>query len=413
MMKIDLLADIQGKLWAITPEGAANLVHDAIDSRSVESRPPEKQAPVKVVNSVAIIPVRGALAKDYGWTGWYSGAHSGYLGIREQVETALADGSVKAILLNVDSPGGTVDGCKELTDFFSTAGKEKPIYTYANSLMASAAYWSCCVGKVVAAPPTAQVGSIGVRTLHADWSEYYKKLGITITDITAGEYKVEPGEHKPLSKKGLAYVKERVEQMRTLFAEDVAKHRNLSVQAVYDTEAKIYLAQDALDLGLIDRIEENIDTFLSTILKQEGITMDYATLKADHTALFDQVKKEGADEANAKAKADLDAAEAKTKTAADTAQGNVLALVKAVCGDEAHKKVSDLATAGVTADQAAAVQKAFGQQEDNLEDKDQASRQQILDGLHNAHSDGLPSGGGGDKNANPLLVGAQAPAGQQ
>ncbi len=409
MKKIDLLADVQGKLWIITQEGADQLQVDAVvvatQERSIESRSEDKIEPYPVKDGVAVIHVRGALAKDYGWVGWISGVHSGYLGIREQVEAALADNGVKAILLNVDSPGGTVDGCKELADFLGRAGHQKPLYTYNNGQMTSAAYWLGAQAKEIAGPATSVSGSIGVRTMHIDWSGYNEKWGLKVKHITSGKYKAEPNPDAPLGEEAEAYIQERIDQTMEIFVAGVAPARGISAEVVRAMEGRVYLAEEAKALGLIDRIEENIDTFIQHINSQEGLDMNYDKLKADHADLFNQVKAEGAQEAETANKE----AVATARTEATT---GVLDLVKAVCGDEIHKKVSDLHSAGVTAQQADAMKTAFATREQTPEDTEQTGRQQILSALENAHSETLPPGGKAAAE-NPLIADAKARAGKK
>ena len=160
--------------WAITAGALDALMvafrKDAASGKSIDTRDPEKIS-FTVTDGIAIIPVLDALSKDYGYTSLWSGrVRSGYKGIREDMDMALGNGNVKAILLRIDSPGGTVDGCKELADFLSTAGQAKPIYAYVDGQATSAAYWIASTAKHIAAPETATLGSIGVRTLHADIS---------------------------------------------------------------------------------------------------------------------------------------------------------------------------------------------------------------------------------------------------
>lgn len=401
MTTLNLISILQNQLWAMAKD-ALDLFESALaagpEAFSINSRDPEKIR-LTVRDGIAIVPVKGGLAKDYGWFGFFSGFHAGYLGVREMVEKALADPQVKAILLAVDSPGGTVDGCKELVDFLIRAGGEKPLYAYADGQMTSAAYWIGTAAKEIAAPALADIGSIGVRTLHVDWSAYNEKFGVTVTHLSAGEYKALGNADEPLSEEATAYIKERLESTNTVFVDSVAQNRSLDPKQIRDTQAKVFLSAEALEIGLIDRIEENIDTFFHYIKTQEGINMDLATLKAQHPELYSQVKAEGAEEARADA-------EAATRAAVkDTADG-IMALVKAVAGEETHEKLSGLVTAGVTAEQAEAMKGVFGTPESTEEDTEQSEKKRILTALQNAHSDGVPPGSAVAGEENPLLADA-------
>lgn len=409
MKPLNLISILQNNLWAVRKkvtdmfEAALGGMSESVFS--INSRDAEKIS-LSVRDGIAIVPVKGALAKDYGWTGFFSGFHSGYLGIREMVEKALSEPAAKAILLAVDSPGGTVDGCKELADFLARAGKEKPLYAYADGQMTSAAYWIGATAKEIAAPQTADIGSIGVRTLHVDWSEWNKKFGVSVTHLSAGEYKAMGNADEPLSEKAAAYIQESLERAYDIFVNAVAENRGLDPRQVKETKARVFFAEEARSLGLIDRIEENIDTFFQHIQTKEGIHMDLATLKAQHPDLYNQVRAEGAAEAKAES-------EVAVKAATTAQTENILSLAKAVVGEEAHAKLAGLIAAGITADQAQALKTVFAGKPATGEETDVSQRQEILSALQQVHSQGVPPGKAAAEQENPLLADAAKRAGKE
>ena len=131
--------------------------------------------------SVAVVPVIGTLTKKT----YLFACGATYDQVRKGIEAALADHSVKGILLKIDSPGGTVDGCKETADYIHSVRGEKPIRAYADGEICSAAYWLASQCDEIAAPETAQVGSIGVLTVHEDWSKADEEWGVKRTFLTA------------------------------------------------------------------------------------------------------------------------------------------------------------------------------------------------------------------------------------
>src|SRR6202043_3845971 len=114
------------------------------------------------------------------------------------IRQAAADPSIAAIVLDVDSPGGQGYGIEELGNAIYEARAAKPIAAVANSLAASAAYWAASQATEFYAAPGAEVGSIGVYTMHVDYSEALKKEGISVSYISAGRYKVEGNPYAPL-----------------------------------------------------------------------------------------------------------------------------------------------------------------------------------------------------------------------
>ena len=171
-------------------------------------------------NGIAVIPITGTL-----WR--YS-----YSRIRREVTAARDNYGGKATCLRVLSPGGLLRGCKELGDFVYDVNKVKPIYTYADGLMCSAAYWIGSGGKMIAAPVTADVGSIGVRMLHIDWSKWNEDMGLAFTHLTAGEYKALGNEDEPLGKKARDYFQGMLDQTYDIFLDSVARQRGMDREAV-------------------------------------------------------------------------------------------------------------------------------------------------------------------------------------
>lgn len=390
---INPLMEYAGHPWVIAEEFIAHMATQTLAASqggkmpafSIESQDPES-FDIRVVDGVAVIPMNGAMANDYGWTGYFSGTEfAGYKGIRQRVEKALALPGVKAILLNVNSPGGTVQGCKECADFLKTAAQVKPVYAWVNGQMTSGAYWLSSVATEIAAPETALIGSIGVVTMHADWSGYNEKVGVSYTYLSAGKYKAVGNPDEPLSKDGKDYIQDRLDQLYTLFIQAVAENRNLKPEQVADLEARVLLAGPAKDAGLIDRIEPDIDTFLSTITQKENKTMDAATLKTSHPDTYAQILAEGAT-----------AEKAKTEGLVSAAVQSAIGLVKVVAGDEIGAKIEALSKAGITAEQATVLKDALAVKapETNTQAStaDAESRQGILDALKTASAKPVTQG---------------------
>jgi len=350
------LVTYAGHAWALTQDVLNMMASHAmaatqdgvIPGFSIESQSPD-MFDVRVVDGIAIVPVNGVMANDYGWTGFFSGTEfAGYKGVRQRVEKALAMTDVTAILLNVNSPGGTVSGCKECADFLKTASGIKPVYAWVNGQMTSGAYWLSSVASVIAAPETAMIGSIGVVTMHSDWSAVNERAGVKYTYITAGKYKAIGNSDEPLSQDGMDYIQDRIDRLYAIFVNSVSGNRNMDPEQIAGLEAKVLLAGPALEAGLIDRIEPDIDTFISTITQKEKKNMDAATLKANHPETHAMIMAEGA----ASEKAGRD-------EAVKSAVTSVLGLVKIVAGEEVFTKVDAIAKAGVTPAQALALKDAL------------------------------------------------------
>lgn len=260
--------DVLTSPWAIMPEKlmeisgiySTHLRGEKIDIKGIEAkigRPLEnRDQGYEVVNGVAIVPVYGVIAKKMNLFQAISGGASTELLARDFNE-AMADESVKAIILDIDSPGGSVDGTEDIAKVIYESRGTKPIVAYANGLMASAAYWlGSAADKIYMANKTTAVGSIGVVATHVDQSGVNEREGIKVTEITAGKYKRIPSENGPLTKEGRAVMQDRVDYIYSVFVEDVAKFKNVSVQTVIDdmADGRVFLGEQAIEAGLVDGI---------------------------------------------------------------------------------------------------------------------------------------------------------------
>jgi signal peptide peptidase SppA len=156
------------------------------------------------------------------WVGASSGLTS-YEGIKAQLDAALADPKVTAIVLDVHSPGGEVIGAFELGDAVRAAAVVKPVVAVANGMMASAAYAISAGATRIVAAPSAVVGSIGVVMMHADYSRRLDKEGITVTLLHAGAHKVDGNPFEPLTDQVKADLQAEINAVYDQFIATVAK----------------------------------------------------------------------------------------------------------------------------------------------------------------------------------------------
>lgn len=210
----------------------------------------------EIDGAVALIPVHGVLASKMDAISAMSGGTS-YAGIKKSLHAALSNEDVKAVVLDIDSPGGSVPGTEELaTELRRIRGGEKPIIAQVNSLAASAAYWIAASADEIVVTPSGRAGSIGVYTAHDDVSAALEKRGIKRTYISAGKHKVEGNETEPLGKDALAFIQEGVNRSYDRFVAAVAEGRGTTVGKVEDGfgQGRTFFAEALMDRGMADRI---------------------------------------------------------------------------------------------------------------------------------------------------------------
>ena len=208
---------------------------------------------------VAVIPLYGVMAHRAHMVQKVSGPGGTSTELfGRALSAALADPAVAAVLIDVDSPGGSVHGTQELADRIHAArGQGKPIVAIANATAASAAYWVASAADEVVATPSALVGSIGVITAHEDKSAKLAAEGTKVTFVHAGRYKAEGNSTEPLTDEGRAYAQAMVDQFYGVMVKSIARGRGVAPEIVRSRfgEGRTLTAADALAAGMIDRIE--------------------------------------------------------------------------------------------------------------------------------------------------------------
>lgn len=305
--------------------------------------------PYVVVNGVAVLSIRGVLSQFAVSTWWGGRLSSGMLNeIRPAIAAALADNAVGAVLLDINSPGGTVAGMKELSDYIASTGKAsgKPMAAYANGTMASAAYSIGAATGRVFAPATASVGSVGIISVLPNYAGWNEKMGVSYAYLTAGKWKAVGNEDNPLTEKERAYIQARLDTVYQHFTDGVASGMGLDVAALETwADGQIFIASSAPQ-GLVTAIVADLETAIATLAKET--TMDKATLAAQHPDVLASITREAAEQATAQA-ATQHAAQLKDRTEA------CVAAVRATAGEDAATRVQALLDQNLTAAQIAAV----------------------------------------------------------
>jgi signal peptide peptidase SppA len=240
---------------------------------------------------VAVIPVHGTLVRRTVGLEAESGLTS-YASLAAQLDAALASPDVRAILLDVDSPGGESGGVFDLADRIRAATKVKPVWAVANDMAFSAAYALASAASKVFVSRTGGVGSIGVIAMHVDQSERDLQDGVRYTAVFAGDRKNDLNPHEPISSEAHAFLKAEVNRIYGLFVETVARNRGIEASTVRDTEAGLFFGQAAVALGLADAIG-TFDAALAQLLESVSPLPNLETSKPSLTPGLARVSHSG------------------------------------------------------------------------------------------------------------------------
>jgi signal peptide peptidase SppA len=205
--------------------------------------------------AVAVLPLTGTISHRMGMMSEFSGGTSTER-FKGWLQAAVNDPNVKAIVIDCDSPGGTVDGVPELADEIYKAREAKSIIGVANASSASAAYYLLSQCSELVVTPSGKVGSIGVFAAHEDISKAAEMQGVRVSLVSAGKYKTEGNPFEPLSDEAKASLQKMVDHYYDSFVKAVARGRGVSANEVRSGfgEGRMVTAQEAVTEKMADRV---------------------------------------------------------------------------------------------------------------------------------------------------------------
>ncbi|EAK0442276.1 signal peptide peptidase SppA [Campylobacter lari] len=173
----------------------------------------------------------------------------------EQIYKLKDDNAIKGVLFYIDSPGGAFAPSMEIALAIQDLKAKKPVVAYAGGTIASGSYLSAVGANMIIANPASFVGSIGVIMQGFNASELAQKIGISDQTIKAGTYKEAGTFMRKWSEEEKEFLQNLANQSYILFTNFVAKNRNLDLNQTKSwADAKVFLANEALKLKLIDKI---------------------------------------------------------------------------------------------------------------------------------------------------------------
>jgi capsid assembly protease len=277
------LSHVAGLPWAITPEKLTvlyelarframgnRLSDEDIGARLALEDDERRQAPAPTRDgAIAVLPVVGVIAHRGDSFAASSGGTSTQR-IGAYLQRAVSDDSVKAILLDISSPGGSIEGVPELALQMFAARKVKPIVASVNADACSAAYWLAAQCHEINITPSGRAGSIGVYMVLIDETKWLEKEGIKVNAISAGDNKLEGAPWQELSDESRAHFQSSVDGYYRDFKAAVARGRGVTVAHVEKNfgKGRSFDAQQALEIGLVDKIE-TFDQTLTRLVKQK------------------------------------------------------------------------------------------------------------------------------------------------
>lgn len=256
------LAAIWNEQWAMEPGHLGKLLEAAKRAMRLPAAElfvvtaPDAGPKVTRAGASVHIPVRGVLMKRVPtWLKYFGIEATAYGKVSEHLKAAVEDEGVDNIVLDVESPGGSIGGVQELADEIYEARKTKNIRAQINDIGASAAYWLASQAEEVSADPNAMVGSIGVYAAYYDTSKAFEKEGVEAVVIRSGEHKGMGLPGDPITKEQIKSTQAIIDGMAENFKAAVQRGRGLKdkqLKAVSDGQA--WIAIEAKEKNLIDTV---------------------------------------------------------------------------------------------------------------------------------------------------------------
>ena len=239
------------------------------DSEYLYQRAKLKSIGINPDTMVGTLDVSGSLMYRKGSMGADCTELTSYEGLKRQTEDMISEG-VKSIVLMVDSGGGMAFGMASAANYISKITKQAGVKTtaYVDGSGYSAAYGLSVLADEVVLNPQSSVGSVGVVVALYNDSKMLENAGVSRQFVFAGENKI-PFDNKTgeFTESFISDLQKSVNKTYTMFTRHVATHRGMSEQAVIDTQAATFDAEEALELGLADKIMELEDFELEYGLK--------------------------------------------------------------------------------------------------------------------------------------------------
>lgn len=233
---------------------------------AVGSRDAAPAAELAMVGSTAIVPIHGVVSPHGDLVDEVSGPGSANLArIRQQIEAALADRAVKSIVLDIDSPGGSVDGVSEAAELIRRAKAIKPVIALANTNALSAGYWLAAQATQFLATNGARIGSIGVSMTAVDESRALSQQGVDVKIVTSNALKNADVAQNAISTDELRAVADDVQAYHDLFVRDIAAGRGITeAEAAALATGAVLVGQQAVDQGFVDGVS-TLDAVLASL----------------------------------------------------------------------------------------------------------------------------------------------------
>ena len=374
------LSQLHKQPWLITPE-AFGVIYSAAQSFFKEGVPTTLRTESKLLSvegGIGTVALRGPMMRNPDVIDQLVFGATDTEEVLAAVHEASEREDVQAILLDIDSPGGSVNGTPELAAAVSAASKIKTVYAFSAGQMCSAAYWVASQCDAVYATPSARVGSIGVILPVVDSSEAFAQAGLKMEVFAAGKFKSAGTPGTSLTDEQKDWLQSEVEEIAADFRSAVlARGRKIPDEAM---EGQTFSGRRAMRLNMAGMVDGRAQV-IARLRELHVREVDTAAQAMDTTILETELAEAKAslakltDEAKAQ---DSLLSEATEQITSLTAKSEALSQELTAVSAEREQLASDLATARQTIESVSSLNKDLESREQDLEMRAAARAAEIV-----------------------------------
>ncbi len=236
-----------------------------------------------ITNGIAIVPVKGIISPEDS-NDIFRGSGMGSDTIINNLKKAEENNGVKAVILEINSPGGTVVASREVASYVKSLSEKKPVVAWIREIGASGAYWIASEADVIIADDMSITGSIGVLSSYLEFSDLFDKYGVKYERLVAGELKDVGSPYRELNDYERKLMQNKLKKIQDLFVKEVSENRKLNNNQINEIrQGFFYLGVEAKDLGLVDELggrEEAIEKAKELAGIEDGKIVEYKPKKS-------------------------------------------------------------------------------------------------------------------------------------
>lgn len=204
-------------------------------------------------SKIVILPIKGVILQESSDAFLISEESTSSTSTIKKLEAIEKDSSIKAVILEIDSPGGAVVASKEIA--YKVKRMNKPVVSWIRESGASGAYWIASASDYIIADELSITGSIGVIGSYLEFSKLFDKYGIGYERLVSGDYKDTGSPYRKLTAEEQKIMQKKIDIIYEKFKQDVAYNRNISKEKINSiANGMFYIGSEAYGLGLVDSL---------------------------------------------------------------------------------------------------------------------------------------------------------------